>query len=126
MAENQKEKLMRILGCSADEAEDIIATDRMIDQGKRTPYDLSKEEEKAAIKYANCTDKQRKAETKPRERKENPTKGGIIAELAEFLEKSSGFACQNVEITNKERQIAFVVGENRYELTLVQKRASKN
>jgi hypothetical protein len=47
------------------------------------------------------------------------------AELAEFLEKSSGFACQNVEITNKERQIAFVVGENRYELTLVQKRPSK-
>jgi hypothetical protein len=30
-----------------------------------------------------------------------------------------------VEITNKERQIAFKVGENDYEFTLVQKRKPK-
>jgi hypothetical protein len=30
-----------------------------------------------------------------------------------------------VEITNKERQIAFKIGENAYELTLVQKRKPK-
>ena len=35
------------------------------------------------------------------------------------------FACENVEITNKERQIAFKIGENAYELTLVQKRKPK-
>jgi hypothetical protein len=29
---------------------------------------------------------------------------------------------ENVEITNAERQIAFTVGENKYELTLTQKR----
>ena len=32
---------------------------------------------------------------------------------------------KNVEIVNKERQIAFTVGENVFELTLVQKRKPK-
>ena len=34
MAESQKEKLMRKLNCSAEEAEDIIRTDKMIDRGR--------------------------------------------------------------------------------------------
>ena len=67
-----------------------------------------------------------KFDTKEKKRKENPTKAGIIAELAKFLEENSGNACENVEITNKERQIAFKIGENDFELTLVQKRAKKS
>ena len=46
MAESQKEKLMRVLECTEAEAEDIIATDKLIDQGKRTPYDLDPEKER--------------------------------------------------------------------------------
>jgi hypothetical protein len=42
------------------------------------------------------------------------------------LVENSVNACENVEITNKERQIAFKIGENCYELTLVQKRKPKN
>ena len=57
-----------------------------------------------------------------RERKANPTKQSIIAELAKFLTEQSENACENVEITNKERQIAFSVGEQKYELTLIAKR----
>jgi hypothetical protein len=41
------------------------------------------------------------------------------------LQDSSENACVDVEITNKERQIAFKIGENAYELTLVQKRKPK-
>ena len=63
---------------------------------------------------------------KKRERKANPTTGGIIAELAKFLSDSSEFATESVEITNKERQIAFKIGEDAFELTLVQKRKPKN
>jgi hypothetical protein len=37
----------------------------------------------------------------------------------------SEFATENVEITNKERQISFSIGDQKYELTLVQKRAPK-
>lgn len=128
MAETQKEKLMRILGCTAEEADDIIATDKMIDQGKRTPYDLDPETEKMAKKFANSREKKKPTvyDFKKRERKANPTKGGIIAELAKFLEENSEFATESVEITNKERQIAFKIGDEAFELTLVQKRKPKN
>lgn len=127
MAENQKEKLMRILGCTAEEADDIIATDKMIDQGKRTPYDLDPETEKMAKKFANSREKKKPTvyDFKKRERKANPTKGGIIAELAKFLEENSEFAPESVEITNKERMISFSVADNKFELTLVQKRTPK-
>ena len=128
MAETQKEKLMRVLGCTAEEADDIIATDKMIDQGKRTPYDLDPETEKMAKKFANSREKKKPTvyDFKKRERKANPTKGGIIAELAKFLEENSEFATESVEITNKERQIAFKIGDEAFELTLVQKRKPKN
>ena len=128
MANEHKAKLMKALGCTAEEADDIIATDKLIDQGKRSPYDLDPEKEKMAKKFANAGT--RKAPTaykfSKRERKSNPTKAGIIAELATFLQENSENACENVEITNKERQIAFKIGENAYELTLVQKRKPKN
>ena len=122
--ETQKEKIMRILECSEEEAEDVMKWDKVIDQGGRTPYDLDPALEKEAKKMANVKTKTVFNFTK-RERKENPTKAGIIAELAEFLKENSENACENVEITNKERQIAFKVGENCYELTLVQKRKPK-
>lgn len=128
MTESQKEKLMRVLDCTAEEADDIIATDKMIDQGKRTPYDLDPETEKMAKKFANSREKKKPTvyDFKKRERKANPTKGGIIAELAKFLEENSEFATESVEITNKERQIAFKIGEDAFELTLVQKRKPKS
>ena len=127
MAETQKQKLMRILGCSSEEADDIIATDKMIDKGERTPYDLDPEAEKIAKKFANAgTKKPTVYDFKTRERKSNPTKGGIIAELAKFLKENSEFATENVEITNKERQIAFKIGDDNFEITLIQKRKPKN
>lgn len=57
--------------------------------------------------------------------KANPTKGGIIAELADFMEHHSEYAAENVTITNKERMIAFRIGDNDYEITLIQKRKKK-
>lgn len=129
MAESQKEKLMRTLGCTEEEALDIIASDKAIDQGKRVEFDLDPEREKMAKKMANVGTKKPtvyKFDTKDKKRKENPTKAGIIAELAKFLEENSENTCENVEITNKERQIAFKIGENDFELTLVQKRAKKS
>lgn len=128
MAESQKEKIMRLLKCSAEEAESVIASDKIIDKGGRTEFDLSPEAEKEAKKFANSRERKKPTvyDFKKRERKANPTKGGIIAELAKFLSNSSEFCPENVEIVNKERQIAFSVSGNRYELTLVQKRPPKN
>lgn len=132
MAETQKERIMRVLDVSADEADEILKTDKAIDRGERVPFDLSPEQEKMAKKFANVDTKKRKKPTvynldaRGKARKENPTKASIIAELAKFLTENSENACEMVEITNKERQIAFKIGENAYELTLVQKRKPKS
>ena len=129
MAETQKQKIMRVLGVTEAEADEILACDKKIEQGKeRLPFDLSIEAEKEAKKMANCGERKKPImfDGKPRQRKANPTKGGIIAELATFLTENSEFATENVEITNKERQILFKIGNETYELTLIQKRKPKN
>ncbi len=120
--DKQIEKLMKLLKISEEEAIQLVADDRAIDRGERMSFDLSKEQEKQAKKYANVGEKTKKTERKAPVRKENATKSTIIAEISAFLAEK-GY--EMVEITNKERQIAFKVGENDYELTLVQKRKAK-
>ena len=111
MAETQKERIMRVLDVSAEEADEILNADKAIDRGERVPFDLSPEKEKLAKKFANVDTKKRKKPTvynldaRGKARKENPTKASIIAELAKFLTENS---------------------ENAYELTLVQKRKPKS
>ncbi len=119
--------LMEVLGCTEEEALDIIRTDEIIDKGGRTEYDLTKEQEKVAMKISGVSERKAKSADNKRGkvRAENPTKSGIIAEIAEYLTENCGFATENVQITNKERQIAFRIGENDYEFTLVQKRKPK-
>ena len=129
LAETQKQKIVRVLGVTEAEADEILACDKKIEQGKeRMDFDLDPETEKMAKKFANAGERKKPImfDGKARQRKENPTKGGIIAELAKFLEEMSEFATENVEITNKERQIAFKIGGEAFELTLVQKRKPKN
>ena len=134
MAKPAKAQLeaMKKLGLSEKEIQELIAADAAIDKGEKMPFDLTEEQAKEAKKYTKAGTKKAptvykldNAEGK-RSRKENPTKAGIIAEIAKFLAENSENACENVEITNKERQIAFKIGENAYELTLVQKRKPKN
>ena len=125
--EKQIENIMVNLKCTREEAEDVMKWDKVIDQGGRTPYDLDPEAEKMAKKMANVRERKKPTvyDFKQRDRKANPTKGGIISELHKFLTEMSEFATESVEITNKERQIAFKIGEDAFELTLVQKRKPK-
>lgn len=106
------------------EAQDILAYDKAVEKGEATQYDLTADQQKIARKYTHAGTRKAPAAYKfpQKQRKPNATKGGIIAELAEFLEKVSNFSVENLQITNKERQISFSVGENTFELTLVQKR----
>ena len=120
--EERIKKLMASLKCTREEAIEIIECDKAIDKGERVYFDLDKDAEKQAKKWANVGEKTKKTERKAPIRKENTTKSGIIAEISAFLTEK-GY--EMVEITNKERQIAFKVGENDYELTLVQKRKPK-
>ena len=133
MAKPTKSQLeaMKKLGLSDAEIQELIEADAAIDKGEKMDFDLTAEQMKEAKKYTKAGTKKAPTVYKldnnegKRSRKENPTKAGIIAELAKFLAENSENACENVEITNKERQIAFKIGENAYELTLVQKRKPK-
>ena len=134
MAKPAKAQLeaMKKLGLSEKEIQELIAADAAIDKGEKMPFDLTEEQAKEAKKYTKAGTKKAPTVYKldnvegKRSRKENPTKAAIIAEIAKFLEENSENACENVEITNKERQIAFKIGENCYEFTLVQKRKPKS
>ena len=128
MDENRISELMKTLDLTRDEAIELIRDDEQVDKMdmKQVDDDLT-EEQKKAIKKAKGGVRAVNAYGKKvtRERKENPTKASLIAEIADFLQKNSENAIENCEITNKERQIAFKIGENSFELTLVQKRKPK-
>ena len=124
--EAKKVALMR-LGMTEMEALDVIECDHEIDRGVAQAFDLDPEREKMAKKFANSQTKKKPTayNFSQRERKTNPTKASIIAELAKFLTDESENACEGVTILNKERQIGFAIGDQKYELTLVQKRTPK-
>ena len=124
-AEAQIAKLMKSLGCSREEALDILRADKEIDQGKRVEFDLSPEEEKRAKKYANSDTHKKPITLTKRERKPDEEKEAIIAEISHFIGNSTTFPTENVEIVNKNRQIRFSIGENWYDLTLIKKNLNK-
>lgn len=116
----------RKLGMSDKEIAEMYEDDADVDKGVEMPWDLSADEHKKAMKQANADEHKKPTEPTKRERKSNPTKAGIIAEIATFLTENSEFATENVQITNKERMIAFQIGDEKYEITLIQKRKPKN
>ena len=122
MASARVEMLMKKLGCTEDEALDLIAYDKAVDKGQKTQYDLTDEQKKVEKAMKN-SDVHAKTEQKVTKTKENPKKEGIIAGLAEFL---AGFGAETVEITNKTREITFKIGEDAYKLALTATRKPKS
>lgn len=136
---NKQLTAMRKLGYSDEDIQQMLADDKRVDRGEILEWDMSAEEHKKAMKFANVTDKKPKTEeksakkgataynfdTSTKKRKENPTKANIIAELATFLLQNATFEPENVEIANKERQITFKIGDTAFDLTLIQKRKPK-
>ena len=116
--------LMKTLGISREEALDLEGYDASLKDGVKAEYDLTPEQQK------NVSDMMRKTEHKrsavKRERKPNELKEGIVAEIADFLrEDAQNHVFECVEIINPNRMIAFVVDGKRFELTLIEKRATK-
>jgi hypothetical protein len=136
---NKQLMAMKKAGMTDAEIQQVLLDDKAVDRGQIMEWDLPPEEHKKAMKYANSDEKKKKIadsgekkgktaynlDATGKKKKENPTKANIIALLATILTENGDFSAENVEITNKERQIAFTVGENAFELTLVQKRKPK-
>lgn len=120
------EKIKSVLGVSDEEAKQIMEDDKKVDHNEPLEWDLTDEQKKVAKQYTKTgTRKTTAYNFSKRERKENITKSGLISILHKFLTETDEILVENAEITNKERQIAFKVGEDSFELTLVQKRKPK-
>lgn len=128
MTDAERIKRYKALDLTSAEEKELLAYDKKIEAGEKTEHDLTPEANKIAQKFAHAGVRKTSPSYKftKRERKPNATKGGIIAELADFLEQHSQFSISNMAIVNKERQIAFSIGEDTFELTLVQKRKPKS
>lgn len=126
LTNKDKEQIVRIMSglkCSYEEALEVYECDKAIDKGERMDFDLTKEQEKNARKFVK---RETMSGTKKctRERKVNEPKKAFIEDLVEWLKNSETY--ENVEVLNAERQVKFTIGEDTFELTLVQKRKPKN
>ena len=114
------EKMMKLLGCTYEEALQIIADDNAIDKGEKL-FELSAEEKKVAKSMTIAGEKTVKTTAK-RERKIDTEKVEIINKIADFLAKNDDFV---VEIIKNEKEISLKVGENDYSVTLTKHRPPK-
>ena len=119
MNEKQIEHLMKSLDCTREEAISIIEEDEAIDRmkDKDVQNDLT-EEQKKASKQARQADRKKtsyKFDTSKRERKVDPIKKELIAGLASFLTEQGA---TDIDITNDQRQIDFLVDATRYRIVL--------
>lgn len=118
-------ELMEKLGISHEEAEDLVRYDDDVEDGKKTKYDLTPEQQ-ANVTAMNRKVEHQKGKGNRSQRKPNEVKESIIKELAEFLrEDAQGQLYEEVTITNANRMITFVVNGKSYDLTLIEKRVPK-
>lgn len=122
MNDEAVKKIMGILGCSEQEAQDVIATDKKIDKGEKL-FPLNPEEEKTS-KKARRAPTVYNFDTSKRKKVENLVKRDLIQQLFQFL-NSLNEVITNIQVVNPERIISFDVQGNTYEFTLVQKRKPK-
>ena len=122
ISDSEIQHSMRVLKLSKDEAIQMW----LEDEGYLDNVEQSALEKKAKDKRITATSHKAQKEVKaktPRERvrKENPTKEMVIAEIAKIL---PNFA-ENIEILNIGKLISFTIGEEKYEINLIQKRKPK-
>lgn len=125
------------LGYSDEQIAEMLEDDKAVDRNEPLPWDMSKEEHKRAMKYANVDEHKKPAKPKVKETKTptvynwntegkkpkaNPTKEQIISAVAQFLTEHGEIGCENVAITNKQGKISFTMGENSFSFSLTQHR----
>lgn len=117
----QVKRIMEGLGCTREEAEEIYEDDKKVDRMSMAEINASMtEEEKAVIKAMTRARDTQKAvnaygKTVNRVRKEDTDKEDVVALIAETLTKN-GY--NEVEVTNKAREINFKSGDRRLKLVL--------
>lgn len=114
MDEERIEKLMKNLDISREEALQVLEDDKKIDKGEKL-FNLTKEQEKAS-KQARSTGTKAPTAFKfeTRQRKADNDKQALICLVEEVLKTNA----ENVEVTNKEREILFTYNDKKYKIVL--------
>ena len=121
---DEVQKIMAILGCTEQEAQDVVATDKKIDKGEKL-FSLNPEQEKASKKARRAPTTIYNFDPSKKKKVENLVKRDLIQQLHRFL-NGLNEVITNIQVINPERIISFDVQGNTYEFTLVQKRKPKN
>ena len=114
---NTVENLMKVLGCSEEEAKQILADDKKIDRGEKL-FELTPEQQKASKKARQTGTKKKTVynfDTSKRKRKENPDKAFLIEIFKKALESQEA---TNIEIINPEREMSFNFNDVVYKIVL--------
>ena len=106
-----KEKALKNLGLTDEEIADVVETDRRIDKGEKL-FDLPKDLEKGA-KKARCAGNCNGYTKAKREKKVDPDKGKLIADLLDGIPYA-----ENVEIVNREREFTFTFRDRKFKIVL--------
>ena len=107
------QKLMQVLGVSEQEAREILATDKAIEQGA-DPFPLTDAEEKAS-KEARRADQDKAA------RKQTARPKKVDAEKLEIMQVIDDALCDlvdNVEVINPERELVCHFNGRKFKVTL--------
>lgn len=124
ISDDEIAKAMKSLELTKDEAIQMWLEDEgYLDNEEQEALEKKAKENRitATIHQAKNTRTKKKTQ-KERIRKENPVKEMVIAEIAKIL---PNFA-ENVEITNVSKYISFTIGDEKFEINLIQKRKPKN
>lgn len=135
------ERIKAGLKCSDEEAREIYETDKAIDQGALTAFDLTSEQEAVARQYTRAGTRTIKAKTEPEaeasgkrsptvykwdsisKRKPDETKVAIVTHLAEAAKQFCGIV--DVQITNPAQTFDFTLDNESYYVTLTKRRKTK-
>lgn len=121
MDEKRIIELMQTLDLTREEAIELVQEDEKVDKMtvKETESDLTAEQ-KQAIKKAKGGAKAVDAFGKKRvvERKADEDKRALISLLYSTLHRGDDPSCENIEVTNPERQIDFNMNGRRFRIVL--------
>jgi hypothetical protein len=113
--DKQIENLMRSLGCTVEEAKDIVEADKRIDKGEKL-FSLTPEQEKASKKARSVAKSPTAYNFTKRERKADEEKRYLIEAIETLLAEQ--VKADEIEIVNPEREIVFKMNDRKYKIVL--------
>lgn len=114
-------KTMAVLELSQEEAVQLWLEDNDYATNEEVET-LTEKAKENKVSHGAKAIKSKDTPRKPRERKPDIEKEGLIQQLANFLIKQG---VEDVNVTNKSKIIEFTVGESHYKLDLIKQRTKK-